>query len=68
MFYSSVMDGACLAPCLFDNITDFLRKMKCTGPNLSRSSEEFDILPPWKLLLEVETTGINVRIEVYETG
>lgn len=50
--------------CLFDNITDFLRKRKYTGPNLSRSSEEFDILPPWRLLLEVEVAGINIRIVV----
>lgn len=51
--------------CLFGNITDFLRKRKYTGPNLSRSSEEFDILPPWKLLFVVEVTGINIRIVVY---
>jgi len=49
---------------LFDNITDFLRKRKYSGPNLSRSGEEFDIFPPWKLLHEVEVTKINVRIVV----
>ena len=51
--------------CLFDNITDFLRKRKYAGPNLCRSSEECDILTPWKLLLEVEVTGINIRVVVY---
>lgn len=51
--------------CLFDNITHFLRKRKYSGPSWSRSSEEFDILPPWQLLLEVEVTRINIRIVVY---
>lgn len=34
--------------CLFDNITDFLRKY--AGPNLCRSSEECDIFNPMEIV------------------
>lgn len=42
----------------------FTEKKKYTEPDLSGSSKGFDILPPRKLLLDVDVARINMRITV----